>query len=222
MAGKRTYGDRCGVARALDLVGERWALLVVRELLLGPKRFTDLRAGLPHVSPNVLGQRLRELECDGVVRRRKLGPPAGTGVYELTDWGQQLEPVLTHLGRWGLRSPEFRGGGPVSVDSLMLALRSLFDPEASGDLAASYQVRFGPDRLWVRVASGRIDVGRGEERDPDARLDTDPQTFAALLTKRLRVAQAAAAGDLTLTGDAHLVQRLFEVFPIPRPAPGAD
>ena len=218
---RRTYGDACAAAHALDLVGERWALLVVRELLLGPKRFTDLRAGLPHVSPNVLGQRLRELECDGVVRRRKLGPPAGAWVYELTDWGQQLEPVLTHLGRWGLRSPAFRGGGPVGVDSLMLALRSLFDPQASGDLAASYQLRFGPDRVSVRIAAGRIDVQRGEAPDADATLDTDPHTFAALLTQRICVDQAIATGQLQLTGDAHLAQRLFEVFSIPAPASGA-
>src|SRR5882724_9674006 len=101
MAGKRSYGDPCGIARALDLVGERWALLVVRELVLGPKRFTDLRAGLPNLSPDVLAQRLRELERAGVALRRKLPPPAGSWVYELTDWGRELEPVVLALGRWG-------------------------------------------------------------------------------------------------------------------------
>src|SRR3954464_16003618 len=101
----RTYGDGCGIAHGLDLIGERWALLVVRELLLGPKRFTDLRAGLPNVSPNVLAQRLRALERVGVVRRRKLPPPAASRVYVLTDWGEDLEPVITQLGRWGARPP---------------------------------------------------------------------------------------------------------------------
>src|SRR5918997_5673996 len=105
MATMRTYCDGCAAAHALDLVGERWALLVVRELLLGPKRFTDLRAGLPSASPNVLAQRLRELEEAGVVRRRKLPPPAASRVYELTDWGMELEPVIIGLGRWGARSP---------------------------------------------------------------------------------------------------------------------
>src|SRR5215210_5774175 len=105
MGSKRTYGDRCGVARALDLVGERWALLVVRELVLGPKRFTDLRAGLPRLSTDVLAQRLRELEAAGVVRRRKLPPPSGARVYELTEWGQDLEPLVIGLGRWGSRAP---------------------------------------------------------------------------------------------------------------------
>src|SRR5207248_7286064 len=103
MATTRTYGDGCAIARALDLVGERWALLVVRELLLGPKRFTDLRSGLPNASPNVLSERLRELEEAGVLRRRKLPPPAAAWVYELTAWGRDLEPVVTALGRWGSR-----------------------------------------------------------------------------------------------------------------------
>src|SRR5882762_3594468 len=97
-ATKRTYGDRCGVARALDLVGERWALLVVRELLLGPKRFTDLRAGLPHVSPDILAQRLRELEDTGIVRRGTLPPPAASRIYELTERGHELEPLVIALG----------------------------------------------------------------------------------------------------------------------------
>src|ERR1700743_3723951 len=97
--GKRTYGDSCGIARALDLIGERWALLVVRELILGPKRFTDLRAGLPNLSADVLAQRVRDREQAGLVRRRKLPPPAGARVYELTEWGSELEPVLLALGR---------------------------------------------------------------------------------------------------------------------------
>src|SRR5436189_5833106 len=105
MGVKRTYGESCAASHALDLVGERWALLIVRELLLGPKRFTDLRAGLPAISPNVLTQRLEELERAGVLRRRKLLPPAGAWVYELTEWGLDLEPVIIALGRWGARSP---------------------------------------------------------------------------------------------------------------------
>src|SRR5436190_22448972 len=102
---KRTYGDRCGVARALDVVGERWALLVVRELLLGPKRFTDLRAGLPHVGPDVLAQRLRELEAARILERRTLAPPAASRVYELTERGRALEAVVLELGRWGSVAP---------------------------------------------------------------------------------------------------------------------
>src|SRR4051794_8066328 len=120
MAGRRTYGDSCGIARALDLVGERWALLVVRELMLGPKRFTDLRAGLRNLSADVLAQRLRQLEAAGVVRRRTLPPPAGSRVYELTDWGRDLEPALLALGRWGSRAALPPGSGPLGADALML------------------------------------------------------------------------------------------------------
>src|SRR5918998_3635780 len=125
---RRTYDDGCAAAHALDLVGERWALLVVRELLLGPKRFTDLRAGLPGASPNVLAQRLKELEQSGVVRRRKLPPPAAVQVYELTEWGAELEIVLKELGRWGARAPLVQGAG-MSFDAHLLSLKTLFDPE---------------------------------------------------------------------------------------------
>src|SRR5512132_3236076 len=121
---KRTYGDRCGVARALDLVGERWALLVVRELLLGPKRFTDLRAGLPHVGPDVLAQRLRELEGAGIVRRATLPPPAGSRVYELTERGRQLEEVVVALGRFGSVAPFLPGDAQIGGDAVVIALKS--------------------------------------------------------------------------------------------------
>src|SRR5919206_4688904 len=124
MAGKRAYNDRCGIARGLDLVGERWALLVVRELLLGPKRFSDLRAGLRSIGPDVLAQRLRDLEGAGILRRAKLPPPAGAQVYELTEWGQELEPVILALGRWASASPSFPRGAPMGPDALVLALKS--------------------------------------------------------------------------------------------------
>src|SRR5215475_10313598 len=131
----RTYGDNCGIARALDVVGERWALLVVRELLLGPKRFTDLRAGLPHIGPDVLAQRLRELEHDGVIRRTTLPPPAASRVYELTEWGQKLEPVVLGLGRWGSQAPFPAGDGVLGPDALVVALKTLFDPARVNGLA---------------------------------------------------------------------------------------
>src|SRR5919202_4202582 len=153
MATKRTYCDACAAAHALDLVGERWALLVVRELLLGPKRYTDLRAGLPNASPNVLSQRLGELEDAGIVRRRKLPPPAGSRVYELTDWGRELEETVMSLGRWGARSPVPLSDAPIaSADSVILALRERFDPGAADGLRARYELRIGDDRFRVEVA----------------------------------------------------------------------
>src|SRR5919202_1684482 len=156
MATMRTYCDGCAAAHALDLVGERWALLVVRELLLGPKRFTDLRAGLPGVSPNVLAQRLRELERAGVVRRRKLPPPAASKVYELTEWGLELEPVIVRLGRWGARSPLRPLDAALGVDSLVLSFRTMFDPLAADGLTASYELRLGEDVFVAVVDDGRF------------------------------------------------------------------
>src|SRR6187399_2266978 len=125
----RSFGQYCGVAHALDLIGERWALLVVRELILGPKRFTDLRGDLSGISPNVLTQRLDDLEHAGVLRRRKLPPPAATWVYELTEWGAQLEPVIMAIGRWGARSP-LLATGSMSPDALVLSFRTMFSGEA--------------------------------------------------------------------------------------------
>src|SRR3954453_9851729 len=150
MVTMRSYDDGCAAAHALDLVGERWALLVVRELLLGPKRFTDLRTGLPSASPNVLAQRLRELEKAGVVRRRKLPPPAASRVYELSEWGRELDQAVTSLGHWAARSPSWRPSeAPVGADSLMLALRGRFEPNAARGLDAVYELRLGEDRFTV-------------------------------------------------------------------------
>src|ERR687892_1546441 len=158
MATLRTYGDGCAIARALDLVGERWALLVVRELLLGPKRYTDLRRGLPNASPNVLSQRLGELERAGIVRRRRLPPPAGSRVYELTDWGRELEDIVISLGRWSARSPSGLSDAPIGPDSMILALRSRFDAGAAHGLHAGYDLGLGEDRFRIEVADDRIEV----------------------------------------------------------------
>lgn len=217
MATKRTYADGCGIARALDLVGERWALIVVRELLLGPKRFTDLHSGMPGVSPNVLALRLRELEDSGLVRRRKLGPPAGSRVYELTEWGQELEQVLLDLGRWGARSP-IPSPPYRSADSLMLWQSALYDPEAGGDLRATYAFAVGDDAFTVRVADGRLDVQRGTAGQPDASLEGDLDTLAAVLKGRRPVDEATASGDLRLSGDTDAVHLLIKALKPRRPA----
>src|SRR5215470_13442749 len=150
MAGNRSYGDQCGVARSLDVIGERWALLIVRELLLGPKRFNDLLAGLPGASPNVISQRLRELAGHGVIRQRDLPPPARVRLYELTDWGRELEPVVLHLGRWGDRAP-LPDGARAGLDSLLLAIQAAADPARvrAGTSCASMTA---PSRWTVRPA----------------------------------------------------------------------
>jgi DNA-binding HxlR family transcriptional regulator len=202
----RTYGDRCGIARALDLIGERWALLVVRELLLGGKRFTDLRAGLPNIGPDVLSQRLRELEGSGVVERRKLPPPAAAQVYELTDWGRELEPVVLGLGRWGSRAPVPSADAPLGADAAVIALKALFDPAAADGLTARYEIRLGEDRYDARVADRRLQIRRGTPEDPDAVIDTDPATLATVLWHGRR------ADDLRVEGSRRAVTRFLTLF----------
>jgi DNA-binding HxlR family transcriptional regulator len=216
--GPRSYGDPCGIARALDHVGERWALLVVRELLLGPKRFTDLRAGLPSASPNVLSQRLRELEQAGVLRRRKLGPPAGVWVYELTDLGRELKPVVLALGRWGSRSPSIPAA-ELSVDAFILALETTFDPHAADGLRATYELRLGEERFRIEVADGRIDLSRGSSNQPDATIETSIATLRGLIFGDRQLAEALRSGDLELEGDRQAVVHFLRLFPLPEPAP---
>ena len=218
MATTRTYDDGCAAAHALDLVGERWALLVVRELLLGPKRFTDLRAGLPNTSPNVLVQRLRGLEAAGIVRRGKLPPPAASRIYELTEWGRDLEPVIIELGKWGVRSPTKPPDAELGVDSLILSFRTMFEPERAAELDASYEFRLGEDRFRAEVADGRLEIERGSAERPDATVETDAGTLAALVYQDLELDEALSYGDLSIRGDSKLVERFLTLFPLPEPA----
>ena len=219
MVKMRTYGDGCSIARGLDLVGERWALLVVRELLLGPKRYTDLRRGLPNVSPNVLSERLDELERAGIVRRRKLPPPAGARVYELTDWGLELEPIVLSLGRWAARSRTASSGAPIaSADSVILAMRGLFNPAAAHGLRASYELRLGEDRFRVQVADDQIEVARGEADQADATIDTDPDTLNAVLLEGRALTDAQRSGGIAIDGDKAAVEHLVRLFRVPEPA----
>jgi DNA-binding HxlR family transcriptional regulator len=213
VAGKRTYGDPCGIARALDVIGERWALLVVRELLLGPKRFTDLRAGMPNLSPDVLSQRLRELEQAGVVRRGSLPPPAGSRIYELTDWGRELEPIVLGLGRWASRRAPFPpGDAPIGADSMMLALKTLYDQRfADGLLGKSFELRLGDQRFEARPADGRLAVSRGAATAATATITSDPTTLEHVLWH----AGPPTTDDLTITGDRRAAVRFLTMFPLP-------
>jgi DNA-binding HxlR family transcriptional regulator len=213
VAVRRTYGDPCGIARALDVIGERWALLVVRELLLGPKRFTDLRAGMPNLSPDVLSQRLRELEQAGVVRRGSLPPPAGSRIYELTDWGRELEPVVLGLGRWASsRAPFPSGDATLGVDSIVLALKTLYDARAAEDLVGtSFELRLDDQRFEARPAEGHLDVSRGAATAPDATITTDPGTLERILWH----GQPLTTDDLTISGDRQAAVRFLTMFPLP-------
>lgn len=214
MPRRRSHVDACAAAHALEIVGERWALLVVRELLLGPKRFTDLRAGIPDVSPDVLGRRLRELEHSGVVLRRTLPPPASARVYELTGWGYELEPVVMALGRWGSRSATAPRHGELSVDALALALTAEFDPDAAAGVRARYALRLGEHRFRVDIADGAITLARGTGDMPDAAIETDPTTLAALLWGGRGLDGALRDGDIAISGDRTLVVRFLSLFPL--------
>jgi DNA-binding HxlR family transcriptional regulator/putative sterol carrier protein len=207
----RTYGDRCGVARALDAVGERWALLVVRELLYGPKRFSDLYRGLGGVSQNVLSQRLRELERAGVVRRRRLGPPVGAAVYELTEAGAALEPVLLALGSWGRLRP-FPTNGTFSIDAFMLALQTTFDAGAEPGLRVVVNLRIGDDEFTVDVRDGRFAIARGHVARADVTVEGNMQTIRDLAFGTRRVKEAMRSGDLRADGNTKALRRLFDAF----------
>ncbi len=213
----RTYGDGCGIAHGLDLVGERWALLVVRELLLGPKRFTDLRGGLPSASTNVLSQRLRELEQAGIVQRRTLPPPAGSSVYELTEWGRELKPIVLSLGTWAVRSPSFPEGAPVGTDSVILALSTFFDADAARDLDARYELRLDGSTFHVSIADGRIEVDRGPAEHPVAIVETGATTFSSIVWNGRDPDDALRTAELRITGDRSAVDRLLGLFPKPEP-----
>jgi DNA-binding HxlR family transcriptional regulator len=212
MARTRTKLDGCGIAHASDLLGQRWALLVVRELLLGPKRFTDLRTGIPDISPNVLGQRLRELEESGLVRRRKLAPPAAAQVYELTEWGRELEPAILSLGRWASGSPSFPVGAEMGPDSLILALKTAFDPDKADGLEATYELRLGEIPFKIAVKRGQFEAVRGEAEPRDAMIRSDPDTIAGVVFGENRLGKAVEAGDVELAGSRRAVNALFRAL----------
>jgi DNA-binding HxlR family transcriptional regulator len=211
---RRAYGQYCGLARAAELVGERWALLILRDLLVGPKRFTDLRHGLPRIPTNILSDRLKELEDTGVVRRRVLPRPAGSIVYELTEYGADLEEAIKHLGRWGARSlGEPRPDEIVTVDSLTMALRTTFRPEMADGVRASYELRLGPVVLHARVEDGQLSVGEGSLPQADLVIETGP-ALKALLAREISPAEAIQQGLVQLRGDAALLDTFVTTFRI--------
>ncbi|WP_198664068.1 winged helix-turn-helix transcriptional regulator [Jiangella endophytica] len=221
----RTYGEGCPIALSLDIVGERWALLVVRELRLGPRRYRDLQEALPGITPAVLSKRLKELEEYGVLRRRELPPPVAARVYELTAWGAELEPVFQSLARWGVRSPVLPLTGEVSADSVMLGLRTFFDGNGDGDgeprtpWSASYEVALGRDVYRLRVEDGRLtELARGPAADaPDVLVRTTKPAWQAVLHGTDPLDDAVAAGRLSVTGDVAALRRLVAARTHPTP-----
>jgi len=211
---KKRYDQYCPVCHALGLVGERWSLLVVRELLKGPKRYTDLLEGLPGVGTNILAARLRELEAGGVVRKRKLPPPAASTVYELTEYGQELEEPLYALARWGARSlPPPAQNEDFYPDWGLNAFAALLDPEAAHGLTETYVVRVADDTYTVQLADRQVHVEVGASEEADLDFATDRETFFALASGQLDPRAALAEGLVTIeSGKPAGLERFFSVF----------
>ncbi len=208
MATRRSYADACPLARALDVVGERWAVIVVRELLFGPRRFSDLRRALPGASTNMLTDRLRELADHGVVSQRRLPAPAASAVYELTEHGRALMPALEALGAWGGRLPRPGGEPTLSAVSVLWFVRGCLRARPT-PLADTYRVELG-DGVWtIRAVSGRIEVESGETAPASTGLRTDPTTLTALVDDPAALGAAIAAGTIEITGSARSARRLL-------------
>jgi DNA-binding HxlR family transcriptional regulator/putative sterol carrier protein len=205
---RRGYGEGCAVAHALELVGERWALLVVRELLLGPKRFGALQAGLRQASANIVSQRLQQLQQDGVVQRRRLGPPTNTWVWELTDWGYQLEPIVMAIGDWARGSPRLDRHGWFSPDALALHLKARLSRTADAPVGR-YQLLSDDNTYRIMVEPESVRVVRGQLADADATVTADLQTLIAVVTGREPLNTAIADGRLVIQGDLGSAGRLL-------------
>jgi len=210
---KRAYQDACGMAHGMELLGDRWALFVVRELMLGPRRFGDLRADLPGISANVLTQRLTELEANGILIRRKLPPPASVQVYELTDWGYEAEPIVQELGRWAARSLAHDPTLPISGVSILLSFRTMIDRSLIGDLRLTVGFRFGEDQYVARIDEAGIVVERGRAALADIAFSGQPTALAAFTYGKVPL---ETLGDtLILDGDPALAARFASLFTLP-------
>jgi DNA-binding HxlR family transcriptional regulator len=216
MPGRRSYDDPCGTARALDVVGERWALLTVRELLFGPKRFGALRDGLRGVSPNVLSQRLRDLEEAGIVQRELLPPPADVAVYSLTPRGRALEPILVELGRWGSDEPIASTNG-LGVDAFALALKTTF---AGSTHDATYALVVSGEWFTLTVSAGAITITRGRPAAPDATIDGEVEALRSYAFGRERLDDLEAEGRLAISGSRAVARRFPRLFRVADKRPG--
>ena len=210
---KRSYNQYCAVAQALDIVGERWTLLIVRELLMGPKRFKDLLEGLSGIGTNLLASRLKDLEGYGVVRRTALPPPAGSKVYELTELGRSLEPVIAALGRWGLgylRTPDREDD--LRPAWAMVAMRSALKPEVARGIQETYEFRIDEETFHLRVKDGEVEALQGPAADPDLIVKGGTRAFLALAAGQLEPAEALESGEIQIEGDQETLARCIEIF----------
>lgn len=211
---QRAYGQYCGFARALEVVGERWALLIIRDLLVGPRRFSDLQHGLPGIPSNILTGRLRELEEAGIVARRLLPRPSGSIVYELTPAGRELKEPVISLGRWGAkRLGEPRLDEIVTEDSMAAALLATFRPEAAGRANVSYELRLGEILVHAQVRNGKVAVGRGSLPKADLIIEAGP-AIRALLAREITPQEALKKKIVRVKGDPKLLTRFTQMFQI--------
>jgi DNA-binding HxlR family transcriptional regulator/putative sterol carrier protein len=207
------YQQYCGLARALDVAGDRWTLLIVRELLPGPRRFTDLLEGLPGVSRNLLAERLRELENDGILARQELPPPAARQVYELTDDGRDLAGAMGPLIAWGARRMGERGASDTFHPRwAAVGMSVLADREAAEGVREIYQFLVGRSAFYFTVDDGAIHLRDGRAQDPAVTWTTDEDTWAAIASGKLNAPSAAATGALTIAGDSKARDRLRKIF----------
>ena len=214
-ASKRRYDDACGTAHALELVGERWALLIVRELMLGPKRFSDLRADLPGLSANVLTQRLEGLEATGILIRRRLPPPAPAQVYELTPWGLEAETFVQSMGKWAARSPGHDPTMQISATSTILSFRTMFEPARAVGFNALVGLRMGDDAFFAHFHDGTMTADRGEVEGSDVVLTGSPHAIAGFVHGGQPLDAMVAAGALAVEGDRAVAERFATLFPLP-------
>jgi len=209
----RSYNQYCGLAYALDIVGERWTILIIRELMAGPRRFTDLMAGLPGISTNLLSERLKSLEQQGILIRRVLPPPAGSTVYELTSLGQELETTLLELGKWGSRfvPPAANGANLLNVGSYALTLKTFFRSEQAQEVDETYELRIENEVLQVQIKAGEIDVRQGVTRTTDVIFQTDMPTYLGLLQRRIQPDEAISGGLIRIEGDPCALNRFLDL-----------
>jgi DNA-binding HxlR family transcriptional regulator len=213
MSSRRTYAEYCAIARSLDLLGQRWTLLVVRDLFLGPQRYTDLQAGLPGIASDILTARLRTLEDEGLVRRRELAPPAPATVYELTDAGRRLGPLIRALGEVGLTLLDTPAPGqPVNPGPVVMSLNLVFRAEEADGVKETYGLDLDGHAFTVEVDGGTVTTERGAPASPTATFRTDPRTLVALLRGETTTAAAEAGGDLEVEGDRAALDRFTALF----------
>lgn len=210
---RRSYDQpTCGLAAALDLLGERWTLLIVRELLPGPKRYSDLATSLHGIGTNLLADRLRHLDEHGIIAKRTLPPPAASAVYELTDDGRDLEPIIVSLARWGQRFRMEPCGETLEPEQIMFELYAAFDAERAADIDALYRFVIDAHDIWVHVARGSVRAGSGMTRAPDADITADASTFLELLTGARDISSAVAGGSVSAEGRPDAIVASFDIF----------